>query len=135
MTGRVDLCEVERILALPPIPVWPEANIDGNALVSGGGTAVLAAFHPPTCRCGRPYGIAYDQKAIALDRRYSMNEVLLHEAVHAWQYWLDPEGAPAKWERDDAMFGHEDAPHEVEARVLARRLDEIGVQVWFPALG
>lgn len=131
--GRADLTQGESVLGLDRIPVWQQRELDGNALVAKGGP-VLAVFHPPDCRCGRPYGIAYDLYAIGMARSYSVNEVLLHELVHAWQYWLDP-----LWESDMQQlelkyYGYTDAPHEVEARRVAQRLHETGVQVWFPPL-
>ena len=132
MRGRAELREAEEILGLAPIPVWQEANLGGNALVAGGGRTALASFHPPCCGCGRAYGIAYDLAAVALDRTYTMNEVLLHECVHAWQYWLDPVGSPAQQQAELERYGYHDAPHEVEARVLARWMDAAGIRVWFP---
>ena len=128
-----DLSEGEDILGIPAIPIWEESSLKGNALVANGGATVLAAFHPPCCDCGRQYGIAYDRAAVALNRTYSMNQVLLHELVHAWQYWLDPDNAPAVQRAELEQFGYKNAPHEVEARVLARWLDNVGIRVWFPA--
>ena len=77
---RVDLSEAEALLELPiPIPIHAVSG-----MVGPDGTPVLARFDPRN-------GIDFD--ADATDRAcWDLNEVLLHELVHAWQFFRDPAG-------------------------------------------
>jgi hypothetical protein len=129
--GYVDLSAGEKVFGLPAIPCWPEHNIKGNPLAQLVESRPLAAFHPAGCPCGDPYGIAYDLGAIEA-AEYEPNEVLLHELTHAWQFWIDPEHYTERCVSELERFGYWDAPHEVEARAMARHLNALGVRVWFP---
>ena len=72
---RVDLSEAEAFLGLPtPIVVRPLPGI-----VGADGTAALARFNARS-------GIDYDPDAIERGC-WDLNEVLLHELVHAWQFF------------------------------------------------
>ena len=116
---RVDLSEAEAFLGLPtPIVVRPLPGI-----VGADGTAALARFNARS-------GIDYDPDAIERGC-WDLNEVLLHELVHAWQFFRDPAGFEAKTAAEIAEYGYEDAPHEVEARELAWKMHGAGVQVDF----
>lgn len=128
--GHVDLSQAEDIFGIPKIPVWHETDIETpTGYASRGGT--LAAFHGPNCACGRPFGICFDVAAIKRDGK-DPNEVLLHELTHAWQYYLDPDNHGRRATLDELRYGYYYAPHEVEARKVARQLNDAGVRVWFP---
>lgn len=129
--GRVDLSQGERIFDIPAIPVWPEPDLEpGNSANEVGGTT-LASFHGPSCRCGRPFGITYDLGAMWRCGA-DPNESLLHELTHAWQHYRDPEGCARRQAVELQRFGYWNAPHELEARDVAARLNDVGVRVWFP---
>ncbi|MGZ6570509.1 MAG: hypothetical protein ACXVHB_06070 [Solirubrobacteraceae bacterium] len=128
--GQVDLSAGEELFGIPSVPVWPEADIEAPAQLEYAGRT-LAAFHGPHCVCGRPFGISYDLEAMRAVGK-DPNEVLLHELAHAWQYYLDPGGSQQRQDHDVLTHGYWNAPHEVEARMLAHKAHAAGVRVWFP---
>jgi hypothetical protein len=129
--GHVDLSAGEAMFEIPPVPVWQESDIDMSEQFRTGARA-LAAFHGPGCSCGRPFGIGYDLRAIVASE-HDPNEVLLHELTHAWQFHIDPGGSDARHVEDVAEYGYWDAPHEVEARLIASVFNVAGIRVWFPS--
>lgn len=131
MAATVNLAEGEAILGIPIIPIWEEFNIEQDAAAAMRSTRTLASFHPPGCACGRSFGICYDLAAIT-ETGHGVNETLLHELVHAWQYCMDPTGSGPRQIADVERFGYHGSPHEVEARALAAAMHGAGVQVWFP---
>ena len=60
------------------------------------------------------------------------NVTLLHEVVHAWQWFSDALSVGARQDNELATHGYWDAPHEVQAREFATLLDQAGVRVYFP---
>jgi hypothetical protein len=122
-----NLTEAEQLLGLPTIPVHPEAGISPLTLgLSKHEGTPLAIFRGP--KLGIKFGIAYDIDAIR-EAGEDPNEVLLHELVHALQYFRDPQNAARIAREEIDRFGYDDAPHEVEARVMARHLKDM-VRVW-----
>jgi hypothetical protein len=116
---HIDLSEAEALLELPiPIPIHAVSGIVGRD-----GSKALASFNARN-------GIDYDLAAIE-DACWDLNEVLLHELVHAWQFFRDPAGFEANAAAEIAEYGYWDAPYEVEARELAWQMHDAGVQVEF----
>lgn len=125
---RIDLSPFVEMFDMPPIPIWVEELAPG----------VLGSFHRPGCECGRPYGISIDVPKLERQGR-DPNTTILHEAVHALHFHLDPEG----YTRDDIQnaldgmeFGEDwayiNSPLEQIARFGAEYLDRIGMRVWNP---
>lgn len=120
---RIDLSEAEALLELPvPIPVRP-AGPDAP-LVSDSAQATFI-YDPAS------FGIVYSLENCERFR-CDPNESLLHELVHVRQWFDDPLGFPARVDRELDEYGYLNAPHEVEARELARMMLEAGVRVYFP---
>lgn len=130
----IDLSEAEALFGLPfNIPIRPAASIRVDELSTlDKPMASLTRFVGPPLG---QFGIEYDLVGLMmseLDGDPGVNEMLLHEVVHAWQWFSDPAGFEARHASELAEYGYWDAPHEVQARQLAHLLNEAGVRVYFP---
>lgn len=126
----VDTRAAEELLGIPfRVPLYPSDNIVNPAMEPGWRS--VAAFNTPDNVSGRPFGIDLDLDLV-LAAGFDPDETLLHELVHVWQWLCDPQNFRARIEQELAGYGYVDAPHEVEARELARMMLEADVRVYFP---